>query len=58
MEWFRWIDIPIFFLFAAIVMDRWAWDAFRIVSLRDALPTARPPRGAAKIPAGLPGLFC
>ena len=33
MEWLRWVDIPIFFLFAAIVMDRWAWDARHLIGI-------------------------
>lgn len=33
VEWVRWVDIPVFFVFTAIVMDRWAWDARHLIGI-------------------------
>lgn len=33
MKWLRWVDIPILFVFAAIVMHRWAWDARHLLGI-------------------------
>jgi protein-S-isoprenylcysteine O-methyltransferase Ste14 len=34
VEWVRWVDIPVFLVFAAIIVDRhWAWDARHLIGI-------------------------
>ena len=33
MEWLRWIDVPIFLVFAAVVSDHRKWDARHVIGI-------------------------